>query len=91
MEEGRTLAQIKPSILNLIPVRLDFPITKVNDIEEIVYRIIDSVKENKPISTEDVRCIDKIVYELYSLSAEDINLVEKTYERAWPVAHFLLV
>lgn len=75
MEENRTLAQIKPSILQNIPAKDNFNSEKVSQVEKLTFEIIDSIKTNNPI--EDlISEIDQLVYQLYDLTEEEIKIIE---------------
>jgi hypothetical protein len=75
MEENRTLAQIKPSVLQNIPASNIFNAEKVSKIEKLTFEIIENIKSNKPID-ELILEIDQLVYQLYELTAEEIKIVE---------------
>jgi len=75
MEENRTLAQIKPSVLQNIPASDSFSSKKVSQVEKLTFEIIDSIKFNNPID-ELISEIDQLVYELYDLTEEEIEIVE---------------
>ena len=47
----------------------------LKEIEDLVEKIIENKKEGKD-TEEDERNIDKIVYTLYDLTIEEINIVE---------------
>ena len=75
-EQGRALAQVKPSIL------LDIPIPKISLIEQNI--IIEKVKELEnqkkfnPLAVTNVleKEIDQLVYSLYGLTEEEIQVIE---------------
>jgi len=75
MEESRTLAQIKPSLLQDLPVNIHFDKQLVLEIESKTNKIIEYL--NKEISTSQLESeIDQLVYQLYGLTEEEIALVE---------------
>jgi adenine-specific DNA-methyltransferase len=77
MEENRTLAQIKPSILQNIPASNNFNIERVALIENHTIEIIDHVRSNKSIEGLIAK-IDNLVYQLYELTEEEIKIIETT-------------
>jgi hypothetical protein len=93
LEEGRVLAQVKPTTLNQLPIRtINFaePADKLCH-DQIVARVSEMVALNqyladgktahenmalqRQIHTVD-RQIDQLVYQLYRLTAEEVNVVE---------------
>lgn len=79
MEEGRTLAQIKPSILNDLPISRNFDKNVVLEIERLTNLIIEKIKDAD--ASIDKLCfqIDQLVYKLYNLSDEQMEIVEDMY------------
>lgn len=75
MEENRTLAQIKPSVLQNIPASNNFNTEKVAKVEKLTFEIIDNIKSINPID-ELISEIDQLVYELYDLTEEEIKIIE---------------
>jgi hypothetical protein len=76
MEVNRTLAQIKPTILEEVPIETH-PETLVKKIEIKVDQILTDKKSNPKADTSELeKEIDKIVYELYGLSEEEIRIIE---------------
>ncbi|MDJ0547649.1 TaqI-like C-terminal specificity domain-containing protein, partial [Microcystis sp. M49636_WE2] len=76
MEVNRTLAQIKPTILEEVPIETH-PETLVKKIEIKVDQILTAKKSNPKADTSELeKEIDKIVYELYGLSEEEIGIIE---------------
>lgn len=76
MEVNRTLAQIKPTILKNLPVKFDNEKLVIR-IESIVEQILTAKKsEPKADTTELEKEIDQLVYQLYELTAEEIQIVE---------------
>ncbi|NCA76147.1 MAG: class I SAM-dependent DNA methyltransferase [Alphaproteobacteria bacterium] len=75
-EEGRALAQIKPSILKDIPL----PIIAKEDQNAIIEKVIEIEKMKKvdPLAKIDSleSEIDRLVYQLYGLTEEEIKIVE---------------
>jgi hypothetical protein len=76
MEENRTLAQIKPSVLQNIPASNNFNTEKVAKVDKLTFEIIDNIKSNNPID-ELIAEIDQLVYQLYGLTEEEIEIIEK--------------
>lgn len=77
MEENRTLAQIKPSLLENLPVNLKFNPDKVSKIEKITFEIIENIKSNDSSKIDKFESqIDQLVYKLYELTPEEIKIVE---------------
>ena len=76
-EDGRDFAEVKPKNIR----KLYIPkVTKdiQDEFVKIVDKIIELKKQNK--STSKLEClIDKKVYALYNLDAEEINLIESAY------------
>ncbi|MEO7906095.1 MAG: hypothetical protein ABIT06_03910 [Saprospiraceae bacterium] len=68
MEENRTLSQIKPIILQDIPVSLNFNNAIVGQIEELVISIINKIKIQKNYFIDEISKIDVLVYKLYDLT-----------------------
>ncbi|MFA5566958.1 MAG: TaqI-like C-terminal specificity domain-containing protein, partial [Acidimicrobiia bacterium] len=77
MEENRTLAQIKPSILQNLPVSKEFNKELVKLIEAKTKLIINKIKSEEPIN-ESVYEIDQMIYQLYGLTEEEIEIVENS-------------
>ncbi len=75
-EEGRAMAQVKPSIL------LDIPVPDISRDEQM--EIVEKVKEienrynNKRYDTSDIESqIDFLVYRFYGLTEEEIEFIEE--------------
>lgn len=77
MEEDRALAQIKPSILEEIPVSKNFNKKLVEKIEILTRGIIAKVKKDSSDYSNEVNEINQLVYELYGLSEEEIKIIEQ--------------
>ncbi|TRV09956.1 MAG: class I SAM-dependent DNA methyltransferase [Microcystis wesenbergii Mw_MB_S_20031200_S109] len=76
MENNRTLAQIKPTILQELPIEISDKIL-VKKIEIKIDQILTAKKSNPKADTSELeKEIDKIVYELYGLSEEEIRIIE---------------
>ncbi|MFW5766795.1 MAG: DUF7149 domain-containing protein [Bacteroidota bacterium] len=75
MEEKRTLAQIKPAILEIIPVSKLFNRELVLEIDDKSNKIIN-LKRNNTDTTALEQEIDRLVYELYGLTDDEIDIVE---------------
>ena len=76
LEKGRVMAQIDIDVLDSIPVP---NITK--DQEEIINKLVDEIiilkKQNKDTDTKNIESqIDQLVYKLYDLNEEEINIIE---------------
>jgi len=78
MEEDRALAQIKPSVLELIPVSKTFNTEIVANIEDLTIKIINKVKNKNSSYLSETNEIDSLVYRLYDLSQEEIKIIEET-------------
>lgn len=77
LEENRTLAQIKPSILQNLPVSKEFNDEIVKQIEDSVSEILYKIDSNDSIENS-VYIIDQMVFKLYDLSEEEIAIVESS-------------
>ena len=75
-EKGEALAEVKKENLSKLPIN-----TKNNKIEEKIISLVDQILTNKsqnpsadtsPLESQ----IDKLVYQLYDLSEEEIAIVE---------------
>lgn len=76
LEKGRVMAQIDIDVLDSIPVP---NITK--DEEEIIKKLVDGIvilkKQNKDADTNNLESqIDQLVYKLFDLTPEEIEIVE---------------
>ena len=95
LEKGRVLAQVKPTILDKLPIRI-INFTDTNDktlhdqMVKLVNQMLDLNKQltkakapqsrtviQRQIETTDWQ-IDELVYELYDLTKEEIEIVEKS-------------
>ena len=92
MESGRVLAQVKPTLLNEMPIIVIDEKSKTNKIkhDEIINNVnlilkanneIAKVDESKRMTINDrisysMQRIDELVYELYELTKEEIQIVE---------------
>lgn len=93
-EGGRTLAQVKPTLLSILPIRpIDYTdssdVDKHNRMVSHVDRIIElhreRANEKNPETlrhleiqiTATDRQIDRLVYKLYDLTADEIKLIEQ--------------
>ena len=77
MEENRTLAQIKPSVLQNLPVSKEFNIEIVMLVETKTKEIIDKINANEPIE-ETEKEINQLVYQLYNLTDKEIETIEES-------------
>lgn len=75
MEENRTLAQIKPSVLQNIPASDIFNADKVAKVEKLTFVIIENI-QSKNLIDELISEIDQLVYQLYELTEEEIKIIE---------------
>ncbi len=73
---NRTLSQIKPSILEQIPVSKEFNNDIVIEIELLTNKIIEKIKTNNLSFSKESKTIDQLVYKLYGLTEEEIRIVE---------------
>ncbi len=95
LEAGRVLAQVKPTILEQLPIRIpDYSnFTDKNKHDEIVVKVAAMLTAKKQLSkaqTDKVKAyyenkcaaldrqIDRLVYELYDLTDDEIKLVEES-------------
>ncbi|PKP05059.1 MAG: hypothetical protein CVU11_02375 [Bacteroidetes bacterium HGW-Bacteroidetes-6] len=77
MEENRTLAQIKPSVLQNLPVSKDFNNEIVMLVETKTREIADKINANEPID-EPENEINQLVYQLYNLTDKEIETIEES-------------
>ena len=77
MEENRTLAQIKPSVLQNLPVSKDFNNEIVMLVETKTKEIVDKINANEPIE-EPEKEINQLVYQLYNLTDKEIETIEES-------------
>ncbi|MDX9848385.1 MAG: TaqI-like C-terminal specificity domain-containing protein [Tenuifilaceae bacterium] len=77
MEENRTLAQIKPSVLQNLPVSNEFNNEIVMLVETKTKEIIDKINANEPIE-ETEKEINQLVYQLYNLTDKEIETIEES-------------
>ena len=74
-EEGRAFAQVKTVDIKNLP----FIEIESDEIIQIVEKILISKKQNPNIDVALYEAqIDKIVYSIYNLSSEEVELIEKT-------------
>jgi hypothetical protein len=71
-EGGRVLAQVKPSRVKAVPIP---KISNTKQISKIVTSIMSKKKKGIDTSYEENK-IDQLVYQLYGLTEEEINIVE---------------
>ena len=75
-EEGKTFAQIKIELLRRLPIP-KLGLTEQNPIIRLVKRIIAAKQSNSSADTKSFEVeIDRLVYELYGLTEEEIRVVE---------------
>jgi hypothetical protein len=78
LEEGRVLAQIKPSILKDIPLPEVSPLAQKPFIEK-VNKIIALKSKDAEYDTPQIENeINQMVYQLYGLTEEEVEIVEKS-------------
>lgn len=78
METDRTLAQIKPTKLKDLPIEIDNK-EVIGQIELLVDQIIADKKVDCDTDTATLEGeIDQLVYKLYGLAKEEIEIVEKS-------------
>ncbi len=79
-EAGRALAQVKPQRIKMLPIAV--ATTKHQAlIVKLVEEIIQNKTKNPDANTYELEQeIDKIVYEIYELTPEDIKLVKRFME-----------
>lgn len=78
MEENRTLAQIKPTILQELPFDFKNNHLIIGNIEASVTQILTAKKQNPAADTSALeKEIDQLVYQLYGLTEEEIKIVEQ--------------
>ena len=77
MEEKRTLAQIKPSVLKNLPASLHFDKSLVSEVERKTNQIIKEIENNDASPSEKVvKEIDHLVYQLYHLTEKEVEIIE---------------
>lgn len=78
MEENRTLAQVKPTLVQELPLKSGFNEVQVEHVESKVSQILSLKKEDPNTDTSQLESeIDQMVYELYGLTEEEIAIVEE--------------
>jgi adenine-specific DNA-methyltransferase len=93
LEEGRVLAQVKPTTLNQLPIRtINFAeptdtlvynqvVAKVDEIVALNHDLTDGKTAHEQMALQRQidavdRQMDRLVYQLYGLTAEEVNIVE---------------
>ncbi|MEX1014404.1 MAG: TaqI-like C-terminal specificity domain-containing protein, partial [Candidatus Paceibacterota bacterium] len=77
MEKGRTLSQIKPKLLEQIPIPNILDSSAVSELSELSKKIYEKKDNDPEIDTSELEAeIDRLVYKLYGLSEEEIGIVE---------------
>lgn len=80
-EKGRVLAQVKPQRIKSLPIRDGNSLHK-QAITALVDQILATKKRDPKADTTALeREIDRLVYELYGLTGEEIKLVEESRRR----------
>lgn len=78
MEKGRTLSQVKPKLLEQVPIPETLGESAVSEIGNLSKSIFDAKNQNPEVDTTELESeIDRLVYEMYGLSEEEIEIVEK--------------
>jgi type I restriction-modification system DNA methylase subunit len=78
MEQNRTLAQIKPTILKELPMKLDDR-EIIKKIESAVDQILNAKKSDPQADITGLEAeIDRLVYQLYELTEAEIKIVESS-------------
>jgi adenine-specific DNA-methyltransferase len=81
MEKDRPLAQVKPTILSNLPIEVSNE-KLVIKIESLVDQIIVNKESHHNVGTIILeKEIDQIVYQLYELTEEEIEIVERETEK----------
>ena len=76
-QKGKVFAEIKPSVIKEIPIILDINQSDFRDIKLLVDQILTAKKSDKNADTIALeKEIDKMVYQLYELTEEEITIVE---------------
>jgi hypothetical protein len=95
LESGRVLAQVKPTILEQLPIRvIDFSnadeVAKHGKMVSLVEQMLELHKKISKIKNPDEKTriqrqidaadaqIDKLVYDLYNLTPEEIKIIEES-------------
>lgn len=81
MEEDRTLAQIKPTILKTLPFGFDRTTNKnlIAKIENCVLSIISEVKINNKISEIILTELNYFVFKLYKLNYSEVKVIDPDF------------
>ncbi|MCC5907826.1 MAG: DUF559 domain-containing protein [Balneolaceae bacterium] len=80
-EKGEALAQVKKSHLVRLPIATGKPEVE-NSITSLVSKVLEDKKQNPEADTSKLEAeIDRLVYELYGLSEEEIGVVEGNIEQ----------
>ena len=83
-EEGRVFAQVKLSKVKQIPIRvIDFSNPEEKQTHDkfvqIVVKILSVKEGNSNANTADLeKAADNLVYQLYSLTEEEIKIIERS-------------
>jgi adenine-specific DNA-methyltransferase len=76
-QKGKVFAEIKPSVIKEIPIVLDINQSDFRYIKLLVDQILTAKKSDKNADTIALeKEIDKMVYQLYELTEEEITIVE---------------
>jgi hypothetical protein len=84
METDRTLAQIKPTILNLLPIQMGNKLLE-EQIEVLVEEILTAKKSDCHADTSELeQTIDQLVYKLYQLTYEEVKIIDPEFALTEP-------
>jgi hypothetical protein len=79
METNRTLAQIKPTILQELPIEISDKIL-VKKIEIKIDQILTAKKSNPKADTSELeKEIDNLVYKLYQLRYNEVKIIDPDF------------
>ncbi|MEY3868892.1 MAG: hypothetical protein RLZZ338_2783, partial [Cyanobacteriota bacterium] len=76
-QKGKVFAEIKPSVIKEIPIIIDINPRDLKYIKLLVEQILTAKKSDTKADTIALeKEIDKMVYQLYELTEEEIKIVE---------------
>ncbi len=79
-EEGKSMAQVKVKIVEHLPISLPSQ-TEQQPLVDIVDKILAAKDQDSNANTSALEAqIDQLVHQLYDLTAEEIEIVEETYQ-----------
>jgi adenine-specific DNA-methyltransferase len=80
METDRTLAQIKPTTLNELPIQIGNKRLE-KQIEDTVDEILTTKKGDRDADTSELeKAIDSLVYKLYQLTYDEIKIIDPEFK-----------